>query len=66
LGESEYNAGLTEECVVSEHGVVWAMDSDKARGAGGLQGAGTLNGEAFPDRSMVGGGNLAMLMGVKQ
>jgi hypothetical protein len=28
--------GVSEGFVVSENGLVWAMNSDKARGAGGL------------------------------
>jgi len=44
-------SGLSEGFVVSEHGVVWAMNSDSAKGAG-LCGVGRLRGDALLDKSM--------------
>ncbi len=43
-----------EGVVVSEHGVVWAMNSDRARGAAGLCGVGRLLGDALLEKSIVG------------
>lgn len=46
-------SGLSEGFVVSEHGVVWAMNSDRAKGAG-LCGVGRLRGDALLEKSIVG------------
>ena len=53
LDPSRGEGGLSEGLVVSEQGVVWAMNSDRARGAG-LCGVWRLLGDVLLETSMVG------------
>ena len=52
LDPSRGDGGLSEGFVVSEQGVVWAMNSDRARGAG-LCGVWRLLGDVLLAKSMV-------------